>query len=92
MKRRLTCRPATINRGSATLTMASTVFNPIQQHLLKMFAYDSSEEHLLEIKRVLTEYLARRVDQEMEQLWNEGKINDEIIESWGKEHMRTPYK
>lgn len=41
--------------------MASTVFNPIQQHLLKMFAYDSSEEHLLEIKQVLTEYLARRV-------------------------------
>lgn len=57
-----------------------------------MFAYDSSEEHLLEIKKVLTEYLARRVDQEMDQLWNEGKNNDEIIESWGKEHMRTPYK
>ena len=72
--------------------MASTVFNPIQQHLLKMFAYDSSEEHLLEIKQVLTEYLARRVDQEMNQLWDEGKISEETIESWGKEHMRTPYR
>lgn len=57
-----------------------------------MFAYDSSEEHLLEIKQVLTEYLARRVDQEMDQLWDEGKISEETIESWGKEHMRTPYK
>ena len=71
--------------------MASTVFNPIQQHLLKMFAYDSSEEHLLEIKQVLTDYLARRVDKEMDQLWNEGKISKETIESWGKEHMRTPW-
>lgn len=56
-----------------------------------MFAYDSSEEHLLEIKQVLTEYLARRVDQEMDQLWDEGKISKETIESWGKERMRTPY-
>ena len=71
--------------------MSSTVFNPIQQHLLKMFAYDSSEEHLLEIKQVLTEYLARRVDQEMDQLWDEGKISEETIESWGNEHMCTPW-
>ncbi len=29
--------------------MKATVFNPIQQHLLMMFAYDSNEEHLKEI-------------------------------------------
>jgi hypothetical protein len=32
------------------------------------------------------------VDDEMDALWNEGKINQDVIEEWGKEHMRTPYK
>lgn len=72
--------------------MAATVFNPIQQHLLMMFAYDSNEEHLKEIKDVLAKHFAQKVDDEMDALWNEGKINQELIEEWGNEHMRTPYK
>ena len=71
--------------------MAATVFNPVQQHLLRMFAYDSSEEHLKEIKEVLAAYFARKVDDEMDALLNEGKIDANVIEEWGKEHMRTPY-
>lgn len=72
--------------------MAATVFNSMQQHLLRMFAYDSSEEHLKEIKEVLAAYFARKVDDEMDVLCNEGKIDADVIEAWGKEHMRTPYK
>jgi hypothetical protein len=33
--------------------MEVTVFNPVQQHLLKFFAFDGSEEKLLEMKAVL---------------------------------------
>ena len=69
--------------------MAATVFNPVQQHLLRMFAYDSSEEHLKEIKEVLAAYFARKVDDEMDALLNEGKIDADVIEAWGKE--RVPY-
>lgn len=65
--------------------MAATVFNSIQQHLLMMFAHDSSEEHLREIKDVLAKHFAKKVDDEM-------KINADMIEEWGKEHLRTPYK
>lgn len=36
--------------------------------------------------------LPKKVDDEMDVLWNEGKINLEVIEEWGEEHMRTPYK
>lgn len=32
----------------------TTMFNPVQQHLLKMFAFDGSETRLLEVKTVLT--------------------------------------
>ena len=72
--------------------MKSTVFNPIQQHLLMMFAYDSNEAHLNEMKDVLAKHFAKKVDDEMDVLWNEGKINLDVIEEWGEEHMRTPYK
>ena len=72
--------------------MEATVFNPIQQHLLMMFAYDSNEEHLTEMKDVLAKHFAQKVDDEMDALWNEGKINQDVIEEWGREHMRTPYK
>ena len=29
---------------------------------------------------------------EMDALWDEGKIDTNTIEQWGKEHLRTPYK
>lgn len=82
------CRGYTTDIGH----MAATVFNSVQQHLLRMFAYDSSEEHLKEIKEVLAAYFARKVDDEMDVLCNEGKIDADVIEAWGQEHMRTPYK
>ena len=72
--------------------MKATVFNPIQQHLLMMFAYDSNEEHLKEMKEVLAKHFAKKVDEEMDALWNDGKINLDVIEEWGEEHMRTPYQ
>lgn len=39
--------------------MEVTVFNPVQQHLLKFFAFDGSEEKLLEMKAVLTKYFSQ---------------------------------
>lgn len=37
--------------------MEASVFNPVQLHLLKMFAYDSSEDTLSEVKAVLVVHL-----------------------------------
>ena len=36
--------------------MKTTVFNPIQIHLLKMFERKNSEEDLLELQEVLSHY------------------------------------
>lgn len=37
--------------------METTVFNPIQRHLLEMFSYDKSQEGLEELKEVLLSIL-----------------------------------
>lgn len=67
--------------------MNQSVLNPIQLHLLKMFSYMKDEEQLLELKKVLCSYYAQKIDEEMDVLWEEGKIDAETIEQWGKEHI-----
>ena len=47
---------------------------------------------LTEKGRVTAEHIAKKVDEEMDDLWKEGKITMGVIEEWGEEHMRTPYK
>ncbi|MBQ2969052.1 MAG: hypothetical protein IJE15_01505 [Bacteroidaceae bacterium] len=69
--------------------MASTVFNPIQQHLLKMFAYDDNLERLAEIKALLTKYYAEKVDQRMNQLWDEGILDQQRLDELRGKHLRT---
>lgn len=66
--------------------------NPVQLHLLQMFQGYDSEKDLDELKKVLSEYYARKVDEAMDQLWEEGKINTETLNGWENEHMRTPYR
>lgn len=72
--------------------MNQTSLNPAQLHLLKMLSFVKSEENLLEIKNLLATYFAQKIDAEMDALWEEGKIDTNTIEQWGKEHLRTPYK
>ena len=50
-----------------------------------------SEEDLRELKQAISNFFAERADREMERLWEESVINEEVIEGWKNEHMRTPY-
>ena len=72
-----------------TSLMASTVFNSIQQHLLKMFAYDDNIERLTEIKVLLTKYYAEKVNQRMDQLWNDGTLDQKRLDELRGKHLRT---
>ena len=48
-----------------SVAVNSTVFNPIQQHLLMMFSHMDSEEQLLELKRALADFYFNQVETEM---------------------------
>ena len=54
--------------------MAATVLNPVQQHLLKMFAFDGSEERLMEVKEVLTSIFSQKLDDRLNELWDSGIV------------------
>lgn len=69
--------------------MEATVFNPVQQHLLKFFAFDGSEEKLLEVKAVLTKYFSRKLDKRLDELWDSGVLNQEKLDELRTMLLRT---
>lgn len=66
--------------------------NNAQLEILKLFKYEMSEDELLEIKQLLSEYLAQKLMKEIEKESVEKGYTPEIIESWKDEHFRTQYR
>ena len=50
-----------------------------------------SESELNEFRDMLARYFAQKAQKAIDALWDEGVINNDTIEEWGEEHMRTPY-
>lgn len=60
--------------------MEASVLNPTQMHLLKLFAFNNSEEYAHEIQRVLTRHFQSQLDIESDRLWDEGILNQERLD------------
>lgn len=71
--------------------MRRTIFTPSQLQILDLMSQVKSDETLDEIKELLSQYFVRKAEENIDKLWDEGKINEEVIEKWKNEHMRTPY-
>lgn len=65
--------------------------NQAQMDFLRLLAHFTKEEEVKELNDLVCEYYARRVDEEMDKLWEKGKWSEEKIEETLKEHLRTPY-
>lgn len=51
-----------------------------------------SEAELNEFKDLVARFFAQKAQKAIDELWDKGVINEETIEQWGAEHMRTPYR
>ena len=60
--------------------MEATVFNPLQIHLLKMFALDKSQKGLKELKEVLYRHYSTRMEENLDALWHSGQLNQERLD------------
>lgn len=61
----------------------------LQLELLKVFSFNLPEEHLLEIKKLLSNYLLEKARDEMDKLWDERDWTQETMREWAHEHMRS---
>ena len=62
-----------------------------QLELMNALNSINSEAELNEFKDLVERYFADKAQKALDALWDEGVINEETIEQWGEEHMRTPY-
>lgn len=74
-----------------TMISQTTPFSPFQIEMLELVSRVQSEVEMNDIRRLLGQYFAKQAEDAIDRLWDEGKLNDEVIESWKNEHMRTPY-
>lgn len=63
-----------------------------QMQILEMTSHVKSEQEMRDIRLMLAQYFAKRAEDEIDKLWDDGILNVGVMESWKKEHMRTPYK
>lgn len=66
--------------------------NKIQQEILKLFKYEHTEEELLEIKQMLSEYLFKKAIEKADATAAEKGYTAGQMKNWVYEHYRTPKK
>lgn len=72
------------------MPVTRSVFNPIQLHILEMFNYCKTEESMEELKNVLSDFYAQKVQEEADRLWSLGELNNDAIERILNEHWTMP--
>ena len=76
---------------SMITTSQHTTLSIGQLHILEMMNRCKTEESLRQLKKLLFDFYAKEAVTEADRLWEAGVINEDKIEEWGHEHMRTPY-
>ena len=57
----------------------TATFNQAQMQLLDMMSFVKTPEALSDLNKVISDYFARKADEEMDKLWNEGFITIETV-------------
>jgi hypothetical protein len=63
-----------------------------QLDLLRMFSHKVDDSNWLEIKRMISDYFAKKMIHETNRVWDEQDWSSDKIDSLLKENLRTPYQ
>ena len=69
-----------IMEGTGTLHPQPTVFNAAQLYLLDVFAGIRSEEELNDIRQLVADYYARKLDEMTEAMWQSGELDQKRLD------------
>ena len=72
--------------------MAETVFNQAQLELLDMMQWVKSPEALAELKQVISDFFAKKGQEELDAMWERGEMTEEKLKSFVTLHERTLYQ
>lgn len=68
-----------------------TNFNEAQLKVLEMMSFVNTPEAWHDLQIALSDYFAQKAQKEMDEMWKNGELNSEKIESFRTLHERTPY-
>ena len=57
-----------------------TVFNPAQLYLLGLFSRIKSDEEMNDIKKLVSDYYAKRLDQMTQKMWESGELDQKRLD------------
>ena len=63
-----------------------------QMGLLRVVEQMKSVADIQELRQIIANYYARKVDEEMDRLWESGEWNEQKIKDMEFAHLRTPYR
>ena len=61
-----------------------TVFNPAQLYLLDVFSTIKSDEELNDIKQLVADYYAKKLDDLTEKMWQSGELDQKRLDEIDK--------
>ena len=63
-----------------------------QLEVLNLIKGSNTEADYSDFRNMLARYFADKAQKQIDALWDNGTINEQVVENWGKERMRTPYR
>ena len=69
----------------------ATKLNSMQLFMIKLFEKQLNAKQEAEIKTLLTDYFAKQIDDEVDQIWKEKRLSQEDLDKALEEHKRTHY-
>lgn len=69
----------------------ATKLNSMQLFMLKMFEKQLNSKQEKEIKQLLSEYFAKQIDEEMDEIWEKRGLSQKDLDEALVTHKRTKY-
>lgn len=66
--------------------------NAAQMDFLRLLGHFKTEEQVNELRQVVCDYYASKIDEEIDKLWESGEWDEKKLEEFRDAHLRTPYK
>jgi hypothetical protein len=70
----------------------ATKLNEMQQFMIRQFDRPLSPGQQVEVKQLLSDYFAKLIDDQIDQIWDERGITQQNLNDALETHYRTPYQ
>lgn len=77
---------------ASSYAVSQQALTPTQLYLLRVFSHDHSEETAKRIQNLVYQYYQDRMDQELDELWEEGVLDQQKLDEYRTMHIRDILK